>query len=81
VVATGAVTGAVVGGMTGTLAGAFIQAGFEQDEAEFYDDALQKGSYLVVVDAANDNEVHTVREAFNVSNAKYFERASNTLIN
>ncbi len=78
-VAGGAVAGAIVGGTTGTLAGAFAQAGYEKDEADFYGDAVQKGSYMVAVDAADSAEAQRVREALNTSNARYYERASNTM--
>jgi hypothetical protein len=73
-VAGGAVAGAVVGGTAGTLAGAFAQAGYEKDEAEYYGDAVQKGGYLVAVDAYDASEAAKVREVLNTTNASYYER-------
>jgi hypothetical protein len=73
-VAGGAVAGAVVGGTAGTLAGAFAQAGYEKDEAEYYGEAVQKGGYLVAVDAYDANEAAQVREVLNSSSARYYER-------
>ncbi len=76
----GAVAGAVVGGVTGTLAGAFAQAGYDTDEADYYGAAVEKGSYMVAVDAADASEAMKVREILNTSSARYYERASNTMM-
>ena len=76
----GAVAGAVVGGVTGTLAGAFAQAGYETDEADYYGSAIQKGGYMVAVDATDATEAMKVREVLNTSDARYYERASNTMM-
>jgi hypothetical protein len=76
----GAVAGAVVGGVTGTLAGAFAQAGYDKDEADYYGDAVQKGNYMVAVDAIDAAEAMKVREVLNSSSARYYERASNTMM-
>jgi hypothetical protein len=72
--------GAVVGGVTGTLAGAFAQAGYEKDEADYYGDAVQKGGYIVAVDASDAVEAMKVRDVLNTSSARYYERASNTMM-
>jgi hypothetical protein len=76
----GAVAGAVVGGVTGTLAGAFAQAGYEQDEADYYGAAVEKGGYMVAVDASDAVEAMKVRDVLNTSDARYYERASNTMM-
>jgi hypothetical protein len=76
----GAAAGAVVGGVTGTLAGAFAQAGYDKDEADYYGAAVQKGGYMVAVDAADATEAMKVREVLNTSDARYYERASNTMM-
>jgi hypothetical protein len=74
------VAGAIVGGTVGTLAGAFAQAGYENDEAEFYGTEVNNGAYLVAVDAMDSAEAARVREVLNGSNARYYERASNTMM-
>jgi hypothetical protein len=71
-VAGGAVAGAVVGGTTGTLAGAFAQAGYEKDEANYYDEAVTGGQYLVAVDADDMTEAARVREVLDGQNANYY---------
>ena len=76
----GAVAGAVVGGVTGTLAGAFTQAGYDKDEADYYGSAVQNGNYMVAVDAADAAEAMKVRDLLNTSSARYYERATNTMM-
>jgi len=48
------VSGALVGAVSGGVAGAFAKAGYNEDEARFYGDAVERGSTVVAVDVAND---------------------------
>ena len=51
--AGGAVSGAIVGGTAGAVAGALSKAGYAEDEARFYGDAIERGDTLVAVDLRN----------------------------
>jgi hypothetical protein len=52
VVGGAAVSGTLVGAATGAVAGAFVKAGYSKEEADYYGDAVDKGSVLVAVDTA-----------------------------
>lgn len=47
-----AVGGAAAGGLTGALVG----LGFSQEDADYYQDEVKKGNYLVTVDAGNRSQ-------------------------
>ncbi|GEM44482.1 PRC and DUF2382 domain-containing protein [Deinococcus cellulosilyticus] len=49
--AGGAVAGAIIGGVTGTLAGALADAGYDREEAAYYESRLNEGGVLVAVNA------------------------------
>ena len=51
----GIASGAIVGGTAGAVAGALAKAGYEEDEARFYGDAVERGNVLVAVDTANSD--------------------------
>lgn len=53
VVGGAAVSGTLVGAATGAIAGAFVKAGYSKDEADYYGNAVEKGSILVAVDTAH----------------------------
>jgi hypothetical protein len=72
----GAVAGAVVGATAGGLAGAFSNAGYNQDEANYYGSAVESGSTVVAVDVPDSQEMEVRRilennggRAYNASNA------------
>jgi hypothetical protein len=45
-----AAAGAVVGGATGAVAGALAGAGYSREEADYYGQAVERGSVMVAVD-------------------------------
>jgi hypothetical protein len=53
-----AIGGAVVGGAAGAIAGALTKYGYTEEESRFYGPELERGGYLVSVDAV-DNVVPT----------------------
>jgi hypothetical protein len=55
-----AIGGAVVGGAAGAIAGALTKYGYTEEESRFYGPELERGGYLVSVDAA-DSVVSTQR--------------------
>jgi hypothetical protein len=48
--------GLMTGGVVGSLLGAFLTRGGEQEPADFYDQAVQDGKLLVVVERKNEND-------------------------
>lgn len=52
----GAVAGAVVGGTTGLIASALAKAGYDENEASYYGQAVESGSTLVAIDTTGLNE-------------------------
>ena len=52
----GAVAGAVVGGTTGLIASALAKAGYDENEASYYGQAVEGGSTLVAIDTTGLNE-------------------------
>lgn len=61
-IAGGVATGAVVGGSVGSLIGALGQAGYSDEEARYYNDAVQSGAVLLAVDARNDAQRQVIRD-------------------
>jgi hypothetical protein len=55
VVGGAAVSGTLVGAATGAVAGAFVKAGYSKEEADYYGNAVDKGSILVAVDTADSS--------------------------
>lgn len=51
----GAVAGAVVGGTTGLIASALAKAGYDENEARYYGEAVESGSTLVAIDTTGLN--------------------------
>ncbi|MFT9847331.1 general stress protein [Aneurinibacillus sp. REN35] len=60
--------GAVVGAGAGGLVGALVGMGIPEDEAKQYEEYLNKGEILVLVDADAERE-HHVYETFRTNNA------------
>ncbi|MGB5959111.1 MAG: general stress protein [Coleofasciculaceae cyanobacterium] len=58
--AAGGAIGAAAGGLTGALVG----LGIPEDRARFYNDRFNRGDYLVMVDAMDD-EIHTAHAILN----------------
>ncbi|MHB0998342.1 MAG: hypothetical protein ACYC27_03770 [Armatimonadota bacterium] len=62
--AGGIVSGAVVGGTAGAVAGALAKAGYSDDEARFYGEAVERGDIMVAVDtrdsALSEDRIRTV---------------------
>jgi hypothetical protein len=48
------IMGAATGGVAGGFVGAMMTRGFEPEIADYYDQALQKGQFLVAVEASDD---------------------------
>ncbi|MNI54923.1 hypothetical protein D3C73_1098450 [compost metagenome] len=74
-----ALTGAVVGAGTGGLVGGLIGLGIPEDEAASYDNYVDEGRILVMVDAddARADDVYTIFRNHNSANAdKYMDRAA-----
>jgi uncharacterized membrane protein len=45
--------GAIVGGTSGAMAGLFAKAGYDEDEARYYGERVERGGVLVAVDTRN----------------------------
>ncbi|KAI7260281.1 hypothetical protein KC345_g10113 [Hortaea werneckii] len=76
-----ALTGAAVGAGTGGLVGGLIGLGIPEDEAESYDNYVDEGRILVMVDADNTrvNDVYSVFRSHNSANAdRYMDDNSTT---
>ncbi len=58
--AAGGAIGAAAGGLTGALVG----LGLPEDKARFYNDRVNRGDYLVMVDGTDD-EIHTAQAILN----------------
>jgi hypothetical protein len=54
IVGGAAVSGTLVGAATGAVAGAFVKAGYSKEEADYYGEAVEKGSVLVAVDTTHN---------------------------
>ena len=67
----GAVAGAVVGGTTGLIATALAKAGYEENEANYYGQAVEGGSTLVAIDTTglNENAVRDVLSNYGARSA------------
>ncbi len=50
--------GAMTGGVVGSLLGALLTRGGEPESADFYDQAVQKGLLLVVVERRSGDNIH-----------------------
>ncbi|MHB9132646.1 MAG: hypothetical protein ACYDBB_16375 [Armatimonadota bacterium] len=62
--AGGAAAGAIVGGTAGAIAGALSKAGYEESEAHYYGEAVERGDTLVAIDTTNsaltDDQIRSV---------------------
>lgn len=56
--AGGIASGAIVGGTAGAVAGALARAGYSEDEARYYGDAVERGGVMVAVDMEGSNFSH-----------------------
>lgn len=61
-------TGMAVGAGSGSLIGGLIGLGFPEDEAKIYNDYLESGHILVLVDSDRDRESH-VYDTFRTNNS------------
>lgn len=60
-VSAGILATSLVGGAAGWLVGALVGLGIPKDEAQYYEDRVQRGSALVTVDAAErEHEARTI---------------------
>lgn len=73
-------TGVAVGAGTGGLVGGLIGLGIPEDEAESYDNYVDEGRILVMVDADNtqESDVYTIFRNHNSANADRYMDDTNT---
>ena len=64
-----ALTGLGAGALTGGVIGGLIGAGIPEHEAKLYADEIERGNFLVTVDADTEEEVRTARNIFSQNSA------------
>lgn len=76
--AGGIVSGAIVGGTAGAVAGALAKAGYDQEEADFYGNEIERGAVLVAVDISNSQfTAEEVRKTLREHGARFSTREMN----
>jgi len=71
-----ALGGASVGAATGGLVGALVGMGIPEIEAKRYENKLRDGSYLIAVDADDDDQEDRAKEIFKAAGAEEISSTS-----
>lgn len=66
-----ALTGGAIGAAAGGMAGALVGLGIPEDNARVYNDRVNKGDYLVIVDGT-DEEIHRAEQILRRRNVEEF---------